>query len=79
MLRLHAYAQRSSALLKREEKRCRVLRVLLTRSLSESTDCVMSLYLGTSAKSLSYVGCRAQHASDLLHTSAWAMQAVQGV
>ena len=56
-----------------------VLRHLLTRSLSESTDCVMSLYLGTSAKSLSYVGCGAQQASALLHDSADAMQAVQGI
>ncbi len=44
-------------------------RTLLTRSLSESTDCVMSLYLGTSAKSLSYVGCRAKSVSDLLHNA----------
>ena len=33
---------------------------MLTLRRSESTDCVMSLYLGTSAKSLSYVGCKQQ-------------------
>lgn len=50
---------------------------LLTRSLSDSTDCVMSLYLGTSAKSLSYVGCKPEQlpqalAYHLYHHTGWA-------
>ena len=41
---------------------------ILTLRRSESTDCVMSLYFGTSAKSLSYVGCKPQQCHRLLRS-----------
>ena len=42
------------------------LRPELTLRRSESTDCVISLYFGTSAKSLSYVGCTPQQCQNPL-------------